>query len=285
MSKSAGMQRPLTRLRLDLAFPSAFARRYAIVKPDYPLITVLYLLKLKDLAAVPLTSDMEDERRAVFGFSSLKRLVKMGPKQFAPFLQGPCEDAADELDCLTADQDLGELLDSFRSRRLGFVLMRGPDPRGPRSLVTLGETLGLYEKGTIQTDMVAADVASPIFSMPESASVRQALEEMLSRGYRRVFVSDTGCYISDRSIIEHTLTPSALEDFMEDPDRDPLAVPIGKLWSVAPVRTAPHQSLKAAALKLRQQRGDCLVIDGDMVITPWDLVMKPWISGRLAIAR
>ncbi|MGA2663372.1 MAG: CBS domain-containing protein [Nitrososphaerales archaeon] len=226
------MQQPLTRLQLDLAFPHALARRYAIVKPDYPLITVLYLLKLKDLAAVPLTSDREEESRAVFGFSSLERLVKMGPKRFAPFLQGPCEDAAGELDCFTVNQDLGELLDSFKSRRLGFALVRGPDPSGTRSLVTLGDALGLYEKGMIQTDMVTADVASPVFSMPESASVREALQEMLSRGYRRIFVSDTGCYISDRSIIEHALTPSALEDFMEDPDRDPLAAPIGKLWSV-----------------------------------------------------
>jgi CBS domain-containing protein len=269
--------------QLASAFPHAFDRQYAVVKPSYPLITVLYLLKIQELAAVPLTSGKRDENRAVFGFSCLEKLVKLGPTRFASLLRRPCEGVADELDCLTTDQDLGDLLDSFKARRLGCAVVRAPGPYGRRTLLTLSDVMRLYERGLIKTDMVAQDVASPIFSMPGDTSIRDALQAMFRHQFRRVFISDDGRYISERTVINHILNPLALVGLDEEPPADHLAAPIGRLESVAPIPTGPHLPLKDAATKLRKRGGDCLIMNGDEVVTSWDLVMKPWISGRLVV--
>ncbi|MGA2666336.1 MAG: CBS domain-containing protein [Nitrososphaerales archaeon] len=239
-------------------------------------------MSIKDMAAVALTSDNKNESRVVFGFSCLEQLVKMGPSRFASFLNEPCEDAAVQLGIVTTDQDLGDLLDSFSERRLGFALVRAPDANGKRNLVTLGDILKLYEGGLMGTDAVAEDVASPIFSMRGGTTAREALRAMFDRHYRRVFVSDTGCYVSDRTMIESLLSPAALDGLHEEPGRDSLGTPISELWSVAPIPIEPHASLRDVAMKLRRQRGDCLIAGGTL-ITPWDLVMKPWLSGQLAI--
>lgn len=274
----------VSRHSVDSVFPRILDRRYAVVRPNFPLITVLYLLKLQELAAVPLTSDNRNESRAVFGFSCLEQMVKMGPERFASFLQEPCERAANQLNFLTTDRDLGDLLDSFSTRRTGFVVVRAPDSNGRRSLVTLADVLKLYANRTIRTDLMTQDVASSIFPMPGSASVREALQAMLDHHYRRVFVSEDGCYISDRTIMDHILDPWALAELQEDPRQDSLATPIDELWSVSPIPVGHRVNLRDAAMKLREHRGGCLVTQGGKVITPWDLVMKPWLSGELVIA-
>ncbi len=270
-------------MRLDSAFPHAFDRQYAVVRPSYPLITVLYLLKIQELAAVPLTSGKRDENRAVFGFSCLEKLVKLGPARFASLLRKPCEGAADELDCLTTDQQLSELLGSFKARRLGCAVVRTPGPYGRRTLVALSDVLRLYEKGLIKTDMVTEDVASPIFSMRGSSTIREALQAMFRHKFRRVFISDDGRYISERTVINYILNPLALVGLDEEPPADHLAAPISRLGTVAPIPIGPRLSLSAAASKLRKRGGECLIMNGDAVVTPWDLVMKPWVSGRLTI--
>lgn len=41
-----------------------------------------------------------------------------------------------------------------------------------------------------------------------------------------------------------------------------------------------YEEQKAATLKLRDERGGCLVTQGKNVVAPWDVVMKPLTSGR-----
>ena len=270
-------------MRLGSALPFVLNRQRAIVKPDFPLITVLYLLRMQDLAGVPLTSD-NNECKAVFGFSSLERLVRMGHRRFASFVQEPCVKASDRLDSLTVDQELGELLDSFKSTKLGCAALRSSHSRRKWSLVTLADVLTLYGTGLIRTDMVAEDVASPIFAMPGDASIREALETMLEHQYRRIFVEREGCYISDRSIIDYILSPEGLDSLVFEPRRDPLAAPMTELWSTGPVAVGQRTNLGDAALKLQKHGAECLVVRGGKVITPWDLVMKPWLAGKLLVA-
>src|SRR5271169_2680784 len=138
------------KLRLGTAFPSILDRRYPIVRPEFPLIIVLNLLRIQDLAAVPLTSD-KGECRAVAGYSSLSKLVTLGHARFASFVRGPCGKASDRVDCFTVDQELEKLLDCFKSRGFGFVAVRNPDSHGWLSLATLADVIWLYESGLIKT--------------------------------------------------------------------------------------------------------------------------------------
>lgn len=272
-------------MRLDAAFPDIVNRTYAIVKPSFPLITVLYLLRIQELAAVPLASEGKDGCSVVFGFSSLERLIEIGAKRFASLLQRPCGYASKRIDCLSADQDLGELLDSFEAQNLGVAAVR-EDSSTRRSLVTLADVIELYERGSIRSDMVVEDVASPIFAMSGETSVRDAVQAMFEHRCRRIFVCGEEGYITERSVINYILSPWALVDYGREGQKDPLNAPIGKLMRVAPVSVSPRLGLREGALKLGEQKSGCLVLRGEeKVVTPWDLTLKPWTSGGLVVSR
>ena len=270
-------------LRLGTAFPSILRKTFPVVEPDFPLITVMYLLQIQDLPAVPLTSDT-GENRAVFGFSVLERLVMMGQKRFAAFVQGPCRNASEPLDSFTVDQDIHELLDYFKSKRLAFAAVRGSKSYQKPTMISLTDVLNLYDRGLVKTDITAEDVASPVFSMPANTPIREALLAMFKRKYRQIFVAGEGCYVSDRSIIDYVLSPTGIDSILYESDKDPLSTPIGKLWSIAPAEVGRQMSLHEAAVTLQEKRSGCLMVEGAGVVTPWDLVMKPWLSGKLIIA-
>ena len=54
-------------MKIGSALPRLLERSYPTVRPSYPLLTVLYLLRIQDIAAVPIVEDGTN-RRAVFGF-------------------------------------------------------------------------------------------------------------------------------------------------------------------------------------------------------------------------
>jgi hypothetical protein len=271
-------------LKIGSALPRLLERKYPIVKPSYPLLTVLYLLRIQDMAAVPVTED-GTKRRAVFGFSILPKLIELTPKNFDAYLQGPCERASEDLGCFTMNDDVETLLDEFKKRRLGVSLVCG-EVRGEErtSLVTLVDLLRLYKTKHFTTDMSAVDVASPILAMPGRSSVREALQTMFRLRQRRVFISGEPMYISDRSIIERYLSPASLIRDRDGPDTGVLDGRIDGLKKTAPIEVALRTSLQSAAIRLRSEWGPCLLIkDKGAVVTPWDVIMKPWEAGRLTI--
>jgi CBS domain-containing protein len=270
-------------LKIRTAFPHVLDRQYPSVKPDYPLLTILYLLRIKEIDAVPIDYADGRKNRAVFGFSSLPRFMTNGPKGFTKLLEEPCERASDELASVTIDDDLESLLDTFASRRLGFALVHGVGAaERQRSFVSLTDLLELYGRKTISTDLLIKDVATPIFSMPRTTSIRSALRAMFRRRYRRVFISERE-FVSDRSVMEHVFSPFILEQAGWDPGRDVLGAPIDRLEKLAPLVAGPRTSLRTAAFKLKGDRGQCLIVGGDKVATPWDVIMKPWIARKLRV--
>lgn len=270
-------------MKIGAAFPDILERKYASVKPGYPLLTVLYLLRMQEVDAVPLAYADNSNPKAVFGFSSLPKLMALGPKRFGALLKGPCEDAADDLASLGVDDDLASLLDAYESKRLGFAIVRGVGgEKNRRSMVSLTDILGLYLKRALKTKMVVNDVATPMFSMPASTSIRSALQAMFRHRFRRVFISERD-YISDRSILGYLFSPLTLEQLEQERGNDILSAPIDKLEKMSAISVSPGTNLRTAALKLRVDRGECLVLSGGRVATPWDVVMKPWSAKKLAI--
>jgi hypothetical protein len=270
-------------LKIGSAFPRILERRYPLVRPEYPLLTILYLLRMKEVDAVPITYADEKKNRAVFGFSSLPRFMALGPRHFGSLLNEPCEDVSEDLAYLGVDEDLESLLDAFGSRRLGFALVHGVGKdRDRRSLVSLTDVLGLYLRKVIRARMKVEEVSTPTFSMPGSASIRSALGEMFRHRYRRVFVSGRE-FVSDRSVLSYVFSPVSLDRLGQD--RDVLSTPIDSLEMTSAITVSPGTSLMTAALKLRVDRGQCLLMSGGRVATPWDIVMKPWQSGKLAVGQ
>jgi CBS domain-containing protein len=266
-------------LKIRTAFPHILGRKYPVVKPEYPVLTVLYLLRMQDVAAVPLLG-RTGEPRALFGFSSLSRLLALPPGRFAAFLAEPCGNASEKLESVGADDDLESLLEAFEDRRLGVACIKGDGP-DERSLVTLGDVLELFSKNWLRASATLEEVASPVFSVPTDTTIRKGIEEMFSRRIRRLFLAK-GSYVSDRSIMDRVFSPLVLDSVAADPATDVLAAPLGSLRKDAPLRVRPGTAFKAAAAKLRGEGLQCLLVDGG-VVTQWDLVMKPWMSGSLSI--
>ena len=270
-------------MKIRAAFPNILKRQYPFVKPDYPLLTVLYLLRITEIDAVPITSEDGSTNRAIFGFSSLPRFMALGPTRFGKMLKEPCERASDELPSFAVNEDLESVLDAFASRRLGFALVHGTGGFGyRRSLISLTDMLELYNRGTIRSELMVKDVATPAFSMPKTSTIRTALQAMFRYRYRRVFLSERE-YVSERSMMSYVFSPVILEELGREQGRDILATPIERLEVVRPTVVPPYTSLRIAALKLRKDRGHCLVVGKGRVATPWDVVMKPWLSRRMTI--
>lgn len=170
--------------------------------------------------------------------------------------------------------------------------MPGRAPKTKAALVSLADVLALYADGTVTTKMVSEDVSTAIFSMPGTTTVRDALQAMIHRRHRRIFISgkkeeeDSSLYVSDRSMMSYLFSPSILEVLGREEERrqrDLLSTPISKVEKVVPSAIGPRATLKSAALRLRKDRGGCLVTGEGKVVTPWDVVMKPWMSNRLVI--
>lgn len=266
-------------MQLKSAFPHILDREYPVVRPEYPLLVVLYLLRMKDVAAVPLASPGKD--RAVFGFSSLAKLLALGRERFASFLSEPCENASARLHSVKIDEDFRALLEVFGKKRLGCAMVHGPGNK--RSLATLEDVLDLHMAGSISTEMRLEDLAQPIFSMPGSTSIRDVIQAMFSHRYRRVFIAGEDGYVSDRTVMDYVFSPMVLDEISKDLGRDALAAPADRLEKIKPIHVGPRTTVRAAAKKLRGEWGQCLVVGGDKVITPWDVAMKPWLSGKLTI--
>jgi len=271
-------------VKIGSAFPSLLAKGRLPIKPTYPLLTVLNLLRMNDIAAVPLFEGPTD-RRAVSGFSCLPMIMKMSKKAFQSFLEGPCERGSTELDSFGLDDDLESLLETFKKRRLGISLVSGPvDGELCVSLLSLNDLLSLYQTKQFSSDLVVEDVASPIFSLPGRTTVRKALATMLRLSHRTVFISGDRKYISDRTIIDRIFDPSFLDPFHDGPLKRAFDTQIGSLIKTAPIEVGARTSLKAAALQVRSKWVTSLTIRSrEEVVTPWDLIMKPWQGGNLTI--
>lgn len=273
-------------MKIREAFPSILSRPRLVVKSDYPLIMVLYLLRMREIDAVPISHVGKGSRKdlAVFGFTSLAKLLSLGPGGFSHLLMQPCSSAADTLPALSAEDELEALIESYSKRRLGFAMVHGEDGRDTSSeLIGLSEVLELYRVGKMTTDMKVKDVASPLFSLPAGTSIRTALRAMFKHRYRRVFLRDQRQFISDRDVMDHLFNPVAIDQFASG-TKDPLSTQIGKLKRSLPAQISQDQAVLSAVRKLDGDHTTCLVTTNDHVVTPWDLVMKPLAAGRLKFA-
>lgn len=272
-------------LRIKDALPDVFKKLYPLVEPKTQVLPAMSLLRFHEIDALPFplaaNSSVKMAPRAVYGFSSLARIMTLKPGQFGPFLRQPCEVAAERLTSVDAKRSLARLLDVFAKTRFGFALVE--DGKNLAAFAGLQDILQLYERGALVTSMTAEDVGSPIFSVPSETNLRRVLSVMFEHRYRRVFISGSYDFVSDRGIIGHIFKPATL-NAMAEGTGDVLDISLSELDRMTALRIDPRTPVKKAAKHLRTSGpGQCLVFDGT-VITPWDVVMKPWIAERLTIS-
>ncbi len=273
-------------LRIRNALPHIFEKSYPVLEPKTQMLSAMSLLRFHEIDVLPLSFDAArgQRQKVVYGYSALAKLLVLGPKRFGSFLKQPCEEASEPLAIVRADRGLSALLDTFAKTRFGFARIEEAKTVG--ALAGLSDVLAAYETDMVATNLVVSDVGTPRFSLPGNTSLRNALEEMFKKKYRRLFISEArggGEFVSDREIIGYVFSPSILSAMVQDGESEVLDTPISGIERMTARNVAPGTTIKAAAQMLRQEKaGQCLIFNG-MVATPWDLVMKPWKAKTLNI--
>jgi len=267
-------------LKIRDALPHVFNRAYPVLDPKMPMLPAVSMLRFQQIDGLPLILSTGAARpRALHGYSLLKRLLALSEGGFWKFIEKPCEDAAQSIGSVGADEDLEKLFEVFLKERFGFAWISDTEKTGVP--VSLADVLELYKTDTIESDLQVKDVGSPIFNLPGMTPLRKALLFMFSHRFRRVFLSAGGTFISDRSIISHVFSPAVLHDLAANPD-SLLEMPIAEIEKRRPRRVPGRTTLKAAANTLSGDIGMCLTSRGT-VVAPWDLVIKPWVDKKLRI--
>ena len=271
-------------MRVRDAFPGIFQKAYPVLDPKTETLSAMSLLRFHEIDALPLSFDLHAGRRrkvrAVYGYSSLARLVLMKPEEFGRFLREPCEAVSESLAVVSETASLARLLDTFAETRFGFARVEGG--RGVGAMVGLPEVLGLHETGAIVSDLHLDDVGSPIVSVSGDTPLRKALGLMFEKRHRRLFVDGQREFVSDRRIIEHIFSPAVLAESALH-NSDVLGIPVSAVGKMVARDVELNISMKDAAALLKSGKpGQCLVFDGT-VVTPWDVVMKPWKAKKLKI--
>jgi CBS domain-containing protein len=271
-------------LKIAASFPTLFKRGYPALNPSTQMIAAVSLLRFHEIDVLPVESETGVIRRGILGFSTLSRLMALGPETWTSFLEKPCGEAAEELAGVRGDDPLEELLDTFMRRMFGFAVVQGEDEMS--GLLGLTDVLSLYERDIIGTELVAEDVATPMFSMPPDTTLREAVRAMFEHRHRRIFVHDGdggAAFVSDRDAISQMFNPVALSR-MARGSGGVLDLPIGEMELRKPKDVASDTPLRTLAPALVSMRGQCFLIDG-RVVTAWDVVMKPWARDALRIGK
>ena len=244
------------------------------------MLLAVSLLRFHQIDALPIGfKRLQKKRYAVFGYSTLSKLLQTDPSEYGKFLEQPCETAALELAAISDTKDVEELLRTFKATKFGFAWAEGKFESG--GFASLRDLLTLYDNGVIATKMKVGDVASPIVSLKPSTSLKEVINEMFNRRFRRMFVGGTSRVISDRRIIGYVFSTTRLNVVSVKP-QTLLDANLGDLDALVPEEISPNASIMQAARTMRGQVEECLVSEKG-VVTPWDLVMKPWLEGKLEI--
>jgi CBS domain-containing protein len=127
------------------------------------------------------------------------------------------------------------------------------------------------------TNVRARDKASnPLISISERTTIMAAIQTMLDKHVRRLFVTESEQIISDRGVIKWLLSPANLGKLRDSPNVV-LGSSVGSLGATLHKPVFVEKDLDAArALQLiNREDARCLISDDrKMILTPWDLTIS-----------
>jgi CBS domain-containing protein len=260
------------------AFSRIFKRAYPAIDPDTRVLPAISLLKFHEIDTLPIRpNESTSKPQTITGYSVLAKFSALvEQRSLKAFLQRPCTEAAMELSSLGPNESLLRLFQAYRKSRFGYAMI---EAGGSVGMVSLADTLELYETEQIASDLTVGDVASKIYEIPGERSLSEALAVMFARRIRRIFVDGGDAFVSDRSIIGQVFSSDIMNSILRG-SRNVLQMSMNEMEKVRPERVDTQMSIRAAALRLKDKRDQCFVCEKG-VITPWDLIMKPWIANAL----
>ncbi|MDG6988573.1 MAG: CBS domain-containing protein [Nitrososphaerota archaeon] len=277
-------------LRLNEAVPELFGRVVPTVEQGTFNVIAGTLLDIPRREVLLISSTDDGVRylsrggkwMAFAGYPLLEMMLATEPKDLYRLLFQPCESASVFLDPVRSD-GVAAVLDAFQRTRFGYALVESAESFG---MVTLADALLLYQEGLFSTGLRLRDVASsPVFSLPGSASLREAVRQLFRRRVRRVRVEGSNRFVSDREILAYLFSPARLRTVKDAPEKM-LEATLQDAGGTEAVEADGGARVKNAADAIKPGSGVCLTVEGGAgVVTPWDLVMKPWEAGELKMAR
>lgn len=269
---------------IEKAFPALFFRSTAAIESGSFLLYAASLLRFHVIEAAMILVEKRqpmqigDKVAFISGYPIVTTLQKTKPQDIYKALFEPCHKYNVAVKPTKLAHDLRDLLLIFKEARFGFTAVTDGELY---AMVGLSDVLGLYRRSALSTDLTAHDVASEAISVEPGTTIKDALNLMLERRIRRVFIKGTNTFVSDREVVSYIFSPRKLQEVRRSPGKmlDDTVLNVGP---VEAPKIEDDLPLREAASLVVQSQGGALTCNKG-VVSPWDIVMKPFATGHLDV--
>ena len=255
-------------------FLDVFERATPSITADSSILIAGSVLGFHGIDALGIIRKKAQTDEVIFGCSILTGLVQAYPTNIRSYMMSECGSISVQLPVIRYDATLSDLLSRFIETKFGLAFVH----KAGGALISLSDVLQLYDRGLVDTELKCMDVASTPFRLQNDATLKEALEEMINRRIRRIFVNDSNTFISDRTAIDHIFSPEGIQVLRHDL----YAKKINEIRMMHATPVKDSLPLKEAAKLLLRDKGNCLLCETG-VVTPWDCIMKPFQTDALSI--
>ena len=272
---------------LSALIPNLFQTLRPTFDGDAPLIMAGSIFIMNDVHIMPmltyprpggLVGPRPVLQGAFGGLALLRKIAESTPKDYYNLLWSQSRNCVVKIGTCKFEDSLDVLLRQFETTKFGNARVYRP---GGFILVSLEDVVELLRKRSLEAGMSASEVGSPMVSISPKASIKEAIDKMLTRNIRRLFIDGQGpAFVSDRSIISFMFSGERIYSVRNDPEHWIDARVSDTKYAEAPT-VAAGEPLGGAARMIGIQPDACLLTDDGRVVSRWDMVMKPWKAGVL----
>jgi len=255
---------------------------------DSPIISAASIFLMNDVHIVPMVTSRpansspkllgQKLQGAFGGFPLLRKIANTAPRDYYELLWTPSREFVVGIGDCKFDDSLDVLLRVFQETNFGYARV---DNKGRSVLISLEDLVQLMRKGSLKSDMTASEAGSQVIHISPDASIKEAIDMMISHRVRRLFLDGKdSAFVSDRSIITYMFGGERIYFVRRNPEQWIDAKVTDTNLGAAPT-VAATDSISDVAQVFGVQPDACLMTDDGKVVSRWDMVMKPWKAGAL----
>ncbi|HEV2390669.1 MAG TPA: hypothetical protein VGS04_08100 [Nitrososphaerales archaeon] len=247
------------------------------INEEEPIISAGLHLSQLDVEGVVSVDGAGKPTGVIIGYNVL-RLVN--PKTvWSTFYQTKIADSRMRVLLARPENDVQTIVKSILNHGWGYAIVVNATgaPTNLIGLLDLAEFLAKSGFTGKVTNVRARDKASnPLISISERATIMTAIQTMLDKHVRRLFVNESQMIISDRGAIKWLLSPTNLGRLRDAPG-EVLSSPVSSLGPMLhkPVFVEKDLDASRALQLISKEDARCLITDDKkMILTPWDLTIS-----------